>query len=89
MNKDFVVNALSDVLGFDVTNQEECIDNSCCGIGTLFDTKEEATKSCLKANALGDFFGWEKYKVYETKRGDYVCMTETEYKENKDFYRPL
>ena len=92
MNKDFV-NALNDVLGFDVSNQKECIDNSCCGVGTLFDTKEEATECYLKANALGDFFGWEKYKVYlYTYRPEnkYVCMTDSEYEEsNKAFYKPL
>lgn len=92
MDKTFA-NALSDVLGFDVTNQEECIENSSCGVGTLFDTKEKATECCLKVNALGDFFGWEKYKVYEYNGSKtyYTCMTETEYKEYRStaHYKPL
>lgn len=92
MDKTFA-NALSDVLGFDVTNQEECIENSTCGVGTLFDTKEKATACALKVNALGDFFGWEKYKVYEYIGRKsyiyYVCITETEYKDYSNVYRPL
>lgn len=94
MNKDFV-NALNDVLGFDVSDMEQCLDNGIC-FGCTYKTKEEATKKCIEANTLGDFFGWEKLRVYEWLYNNkiimgYVCMTESDVEkmQNKEEYKPL
>ena len=98
MNKDFV-NALNDVLGFDVSDMEQCLDNG-IGFRDYYETKEEAAKKCIEVNTLGNFFGWEKVRVYEWRYGKkldmatmgYVCMTESEAEKmqnEEEEYKPL
>lgn len=90
-----LINALNDVLGFDVSDLEQCLDNG-IGFGCTYKTIEEATKKCIEANTLGDFFGWEKLRVYEwfyknkTSMG-YVCMVESDIEkmQNNKEYRPI
>lgn len=91
MDKD-LIKAISEVVGFDVTDREECADNSDCNMGRMYDTKEEAISVCNKMNTLGKHFGWEKYKVYlytYYPTNYYVCLTVSEYDKENIFYKPL